>query len=151
VGSCHSLACLLWFHSAASITEELRPDRLLLVSPPDSDQVPDSGAEFRLRDLDSAAVDSSVRVELRTVASDADPYSLRGAQTSYGDLLGVEVEVVSGAGHITPKEEGLSRQEIIRRAILDRYERAGHAKKVADSTDRMVERWGDVLDRLGSV
>jgi predicted transcriptional regulator len=49
------------------------------------------------------------------------------------------------------KEEGLSRQEIIRRAILDRYERAGHAKKVEDSTDRMVERWGDVLDRLGSV
>ena len=91
---CHSLACLLWLHSAASITEELRPDRLLLVSPPDSDQVPDSGAEFRLRDLDSAAVDSSVRVELRIVASDADSYSLRGAQTSYGDLLGVEVEVV---------------------------------------------------------
>ena len=49
------------------------------------------------------------------------------------------------------KEEGLSRQEIIRRAILDRYERAGHAKKFADSTDRMMERWGDVLDRLGSV
>jgi predicted transcriptional regulator len=49
------------------------------------------------------------------------------------------------------EEEGLSRQEIIRRAILDRYERAGHAKKVEDSTDRMVERWGDVLDRLGSV
>jgi predicted transcriptional regulator len=49
------------------------------------------------------------------------------------------------------KEEGLSRQEITRRAILDRYERTGHAKKVADSTDRMVERWGDVLDRLGSV
>lgn len=49
------------------------------------------------------------------------------------------------------KEEGLSRQEIIRRAVLDRYERAGHAGKVADSTDRMMERWGDVLDRLGSV
>lgn len=49
------------------------------------------------------------------------------------------------------KEEGLSRQEIIRRAILDRHERAGHAKKVADSADRMVERWGDILDRLGSV
>jgi predicted transcriptional regulator len=48
-------------------------------------------------------------------------------------------------------EEGLSRQEIIRRAILDRHERAGHARKVADSTERMIERWGDVLDRLGSV
>lgn len=49
------------------------------------------------------------------------------------------------------ESEGLSRQEIIRRAILDRYERAGHSKEVADSTDRMIERWGDVLDRLGSV
>lgn len=48
-------------------------------------------------------------------------------------------------------EEGLSRQEIIRRAILDRHERAGHARKVGDSTERMIERWGDVLDRLGSV
>lgn len=49
------------------------------------------------------------------------------------------------------RNEGLSRQEIIRRAILDRYERTGHAKKVVDSTDQMIERWGDVLDRLGSV
>lgn len=47
--------------------------------------------------------------------------------------------------------EGLSRQEIIRRAVLDRHERAGHATRVGDSTDRMVDRWGDVLDRLGSV
>ncbi len=49
------------------------------------------------------------------------------------------------------KSEGLSRQEIIRRAVLDRYERSGHAEKVAGSTDRMLEQWGDVLDRLGSV
>jgi len=49
------------------------------------------------------------------------------------------------------EDEGLSRQEIIRRAVLDRYERAGHSKRVAASTDRMMERWGDVLDRLGSV
>ena len=48
------------------------------------------------------------------------------------------------------EDEGLSRQEIIRRAVLERYERAGHDRRVADSTDRMLERWGDVLDRLGS-
>ncbi|MDX1510686.1 MAG: CopG family transcriptional regulator [Nitriliruptorales bacterium] len=47
--------------------------------------------------------------------------------------------------------EGLSRQEVIRRAVLERYERAGHRERVAASADRMVERWGDVLDRLGSV
>jgi hypothetical protein len=47
--------------------------------------------------------------------------------------------------------EGLSRQEVIRRAVLERYERAGHRARVQVSTDRMLDRWGDVLDRLGSV
>lgn len=47
--------------------------------------------------------------------------------------------------------EGVSRQEIIRRSVLERYERAGHARRVETATDRMMERWGDVLDRLGSV
>jgi len=47
--------------------------------------------------------------------------------------------------------EGLSRQEVIRRAVLDRYERAGHRSRVGETTDRMLTRWGDVLERLGSV
>lgn len=46
--------------------------------------------------------------------------------------------------------EGLSRQEIIRRAVLERYERTQHVQRVAGATDRMLERWGDVLERLGS-
>ena len=51
---------------------------------------------------------------------------------------------------VLAEAEGLSRQEVIRRAVLDRYERAGHDRAVAESADRMIERWGDVLDRLGS-
>ena len=47
--------------------------------------------------------------------------------------------------------EGVSRQEIIRRAVFERYERAGHASRVQDSSSRMIARWGDVLDRLGKV
>lgn len=46
--------------------------------------------------------------------------------------------------------EGLSRQEIVRRAVLERYERAGHRGRVQDSTQRMLTRWADVLERLGS-
>jgi predicted transcriptional regulator len=46
--------------------------------------------------------------------------------------------------------EGISRQEIIRRAVLERYERAGHSERVARSTGSMIERWGDVLERLGT-
>ncbi len=49
------------------------------------------------------------------------------------------------------EHEGLSRQEVVRRAVLDRYARAQHLQRVATTTDRMLERWGDVLDRLGSV
>jgi predicted transcriptional regulator len=47
--------------------------------------------------------------------------------------------------------EGLSRQEVIRRAVLDRYAQSERQARVADSSQRMVERWGDVLDRLGNV
>lgn len=49
------------------------------------------------------------------------------------------------------EREGISRQEIVRRAVLERYERAGHEARVRESTDRMLERWGDVLERLGRV
>jgi hypothetical protein len=49
------------------------------------------------------------------------------------------------------ESEGLSRQEVIRRAVLERYERAGHRTRVEDSAQRMIDRWGDVLERLGSV
>jgi predicted transcriptional regulator len=46
--------------------------------------------------------------------------------------------------------EGTSRQEVIRRAVLDRYDRAGHTGRVQDSAERMTTKWGDVLDRLRS-
>jgi predicted transcriptional regulator len=49
------------------------------------------------------------------------------------------------------KSEGLSRQEVVRRAVLERYERAGHRARVDEGAGRMLERWRDVLDRLGSV
>lgn len=48
------------------------------------------------------------------------------------------------------RSEGISRQEIIRRAVLDRFARSGHVTRVTDSTKCMVVRWGDVLERLGS-
>jgi len=47
--------------------------------------------------------------------------------------------------------EGASRQEVIRRAVLDRYERQGHCARVEASSERLASRWGDVLERLGRV
>jgi predicted transcriptional regulator len=58
---------------------------------------------------------------------------------------------LDGALTALSEAEGISRQEVVRRAVLERYERAGHRASVDDSTQRMIERWGDVLDRLGSV
>ena len=47
--------------------------------------------------------------------------------------------------------EGASKQEIIRRAVLDRYQRTAHLAQVDEAAARMTERWGDVLHRLGTV
>lgn len=47
--------------------------------------------------------------------------------------------------------EGVSRQEIIRRAVMDRFERSGHSSRVEASSGRMIDQWGDVLERLGTV
>jgi predicted transcriptional regulator len=48
------------------------------------------------------------------------------------------------------KAEGISRQEIVRRAVLERYERSDHVSRTNDAIERMTARWGDVLERLGS-
>ncbi|WP_244931790.1 CopG family transcriptional regulator [Nocardioides sp. W7] len=45
--------------------------------------------------------------------------------------------------------EGLSRQEVVRRAVLEKYERDGRRARVDAVSNEMLERWGDVLDRLG--
>jgi predicted transcriptional regulator len=47
--------------------------------------------------------------------------------------------------------EGLSRQELIRRAVMERYERTVHRDLIHSSADRLVVEWADVLDRLGTV
>ena len=47
--------------------------------------------------------------------------------------------------------EGTSRQEVIRRAVLERYERSGHVARVQESSTRLIDKWGDVLHRLGTV
>ena len=49
------------------------------------------------------------------------------------------------------EREGLSRQEIVRRAVLERYERSGHTDRVAEAGERLADRWRDVLERLGTV
>jgi predicted transcriptional regulator len=46
--------------------------------------------------------------------------------------------------------EGLSRQEVVRRAVLERFHQSLHDDRVGESMNRLIERWGDVIDKLGS-
>jgi predicted transcriptional regulator len=46
--------------------------------------------------------------------------------------------------------EGTSRQEIVRRAVLERHARSGHLARVQESSARLSEKWGDVIHRLGT-
>jgi predicted transcriptional regulator len=47
--------------------------------------------------------------------------------------------------------QGLSRQEVIRRAVLDMRDRAGHRTRVVDASRRVREQYAEALERLGSV
>ncbi|MCA1681112.1 MAG: alpha/beta hydrolase [Actinobacteria bacterium] len=106
---CHSLACLLWFRAAERRLRTAGPvDRLLLVSPPASESVPDGGASFRREGFDADAVRASVDGKITIACSDDDPYNPAGAQALYGEPLGVTSTVFKGAGHITP-ETGFGR------------------------------------------
>jgi hypothetical protein len=48
------------------------------------------------------------------------------------------------------KLTGRSRQEVIRSAVLEMYERSAHESRVASATSEMMSRWADVLVRLGN-
>jgi predicted transcriptional regulator len=48
------------------------------------------------------------------------------------------------------RRENLSRQEVIRRAVLDRHARTLHQGLVADAASRQHERWATLLQRLGT-
>jgi predicted transcriptional regulator len=45
--------------------------------------------------------------------------------------------------------EGTSRQEVIRRAVLDRYARTTRRAKIDEILNTELERYADALDRLG--
>lgn len=46
--------------------------------------------------------------------------------------------------------KGLSRQEVVRRAVLDRFHHPVHDDQLRESTQRLAKKWAVVLERLGS-
>lgn len=47
--------------------------------------------------------------------------------------------------------EGLSRQEVVRRAVLERHARAGHRARLDSIVTDLLVEYDDALRRLGSV
>jgi hypothetical protein len=92
---CHSLACLLWLHHRS---RGGRPaERVLLVAPPGPGAATDvpALAGFYPVPLDPALADGA-----RLVHSDNDPYCPEGAGDVYAKPLGIEADLLPGAGHI---------------------------------------------------
>ena len=95
----HSLGAVLWLWHTRRIDVALRPDRVLLVAPPCTSAEYPQIAEFLPPDTDRDAV-AFAAGETRLVCSDDDPHCPGGAAAVYAEPLGLEVEVIPGAGHL---------------------------------------------------
>jgi hypothetical protein len=92
---CHSLACCLWLHHQAR-GGPVAP-RVLLVAPPCLEPPPPEFASFF-----PVPREPQHGVNARLVCTDNDPYCASAAGV-YGVRLGVEIDVLYGAGHINPE------------------------------------------------
>ena len=91
----HSLGCVLWLHHCAA--GRARADRVLLVAPPSRAGAPEPIHPFFPAPLDPAALVG----ETRLVCAPDDPYCPEDAALLYGAPLGIPVDVLPGAGHVT--------------------------------------------------
>jgi predicted alpha/beta hydrolase family esterase len=99
---CHSLACLLWLRAAARADEPLGADRVLLVSPPWREDIPQV-ARF-LRHGAGAADVAAAATETFIVAAEEDPYREEGAlEARFAGPLGLPFVTIPRAGHINPE------------------------------------------------
>ncbi|HEX7303741.1 RBBP9/YdeN family alpha/beta hydrolase, partial [Lentzea sp.] len=99
----HSLGTAMWLRASQSLPEELRVHRVLLVSPL-GDQAftaENRNEEFSPRDLDPKRIAAASTKSTRAVVSTTDPYTPVEA-SAWGAELGIEVDFLDGAGHITP-------------------------------------------------
>ncbi|MGW0944207.1 RBBP9/YdeN family alpha/beta hydrolase [Streptomyces sp. NPDC002623] len=96
----HSLSAVLWLHAVARELPELADvDRVLLVAPPSGSvlaRYPEVEGFALPENLDGLKLPHPTRL----VAGDDDPYLPEGAQTAYGDPLGLRAELLPGAAHL---------------------------------------------------
>ena len=57
-------------------------------------------------------------------------------------------EEFEAALHALTDESGQSRQEVVRRAVLDLYRHEVHQRRVFDAVTTLRAEWGGLLERL---
>ncbi|MFJ5529150.1 alpha/beta hydrolase [Streptomyces sp. NPDC093261] len=94
----HSLSAVLWLHAVARRVTGLAMDRVLLVAPPSASVLSRHRevAEFAPPPLDGLALPAPTLL----VAGDDDPYCPEGAQTVFGEPLGIPTEIIPGGAHL---------------------------------------------------
>ena len=104
----HSMGAISWIHFAAQF-EGAEPiaERVLLIAPPYVMpsalplDFPDSVAEFFPPPFSPAKMKAAA-LETVLIASDTDDYSTFDQASGYAAKLGIPIEKLSGAGHISP-------------------------------------------------
>jgi predicted alpha/beta hydrolase family esterase len=97
----HSLGAVLWLHACAAGIP-VRPDRVLLVAPAGPAELTGAAPTFALRPSDGGVGADHVRAaadDTVLVWSGADPWCAEGADTVFGDPLGLRTVVVPGSRH----------------------------------------------------
>ena len=105
----HSLGSISWMHLAAQngASGKQIADRVLLIAPPyivpaiPPIDVPPTVTEFFPPPTDPAAIQAAAR-ETVLIASDTDDYATYDQSSGYALKLGVPIQLLKGAGHISP-------------------------------------------------
>lgn len=99
----HSCGVALWLLAAPEITAEERVERVALVSPPGPSAFRAPYRAFLPVGIDRAAVLGASEQAPIVITSDNDPYCPEGPDAYrqiFTDALGLQNEVIPGAGHI---------------------------------------------------
>ena len=103
----HSCSVALWLLAAPEVTPDERVDRVVLVAPPGPSAFTAPYRAFLPVGIDRSAVARASKVPPVVVSSDNDPYCPEGQESyrsTYTASLGLDHEIVPGAGHISVDE-----------------------------------------------
>ena len=96
---CHSLGSILWLQHAHSAEPEHHVDRVLLVAPPSPRAKLPGVVGFFPLEVTARQV-AAAAGSTRLVCSLDDPYCPECGDTLYGHVLGIETDLIDGAGHL---------------------------------------------------